>query len=121
MNTNMKILAAMLLYGTTVETVQAHAHLTTAIPEPNGTVSASPAQVNIKYTEDLEAKLSSIKIEDASGVEVDTGNSHLDPKDAKRLTVDLKPLRPGTYKVTWRVTATDTHTTNGTYTFTVTK
>jgi methionine-rich copper-binding protein CopC len=33
--------------------------------------------------------------------------------------VSLKPLRPGTYKVSWRVLSVDTHTTEGTFTFRV--
>ncbi len=97
----------------------AHAHLATATPEPQGTVSAAPAEVTIGFTEDLEGKLSSIRVDDSSGAEVDNGNSHLAPKDPKTMSVGLKPLQPGTYKVTWNATATDTHKTHGTYTFKV--
>jgi methionine-rich copper-binding protein CopC len=35
------------------------------------------------------------------------------------LIVDLKALKPGKYKVAWRVTAIDTHVTSGTFTFDV--
>jgi methionine-rich copper-binding protein CopC len=31
--------------------------------------------------------------------------------------VGLKPLEPGIYKVTWRITSIDTHKTKGSYTF----
>jgi methionine-rich copper-binding protein CopC len=37
----------------------------------------------------------------------------------KRLEVSLKPLQPGTYNVTWRITSTDTHKTKGSYIFKV--
>jgi methionine-rich copper-binding protein CopC len=97
----------------------AHAHLATATPQPNGTVQSAPSQVSIEYTEELEPKLSAIKVEDASGTEVDAGNSQVDAKDTKHMIVGLKPLQPGTYKVIWNATATDTHKTSGTYTFKV--
>ncbi len=97
----------------------AHAHLVTAMPEPQGTVQAAPAEVTMNFTEELEGKLSSIRVEDAKGAEVDTGDSHLAAKDAKTMSVSLNPLQPGTYKVTWNATATDTHKTHGTYTFKV--
>jgi copper resistance protein C len=35
------------------------------------------------------------------------------------LTIGLKPLKPGTYKVVWRVLSVDGHRTNGEYTFAV--
>ena len=97
----------------------AHAHLVTATPEPQGTIQASPAQVTISFTEELEGKLSYIRVEDAGGTEVDTGDSHLAAKDAKTMSVGLKLLQSGSYKVTWNATATDTHKTHGTYQFRV--
>jgi methionine-rich copper-binding protein CopC len=33
--------------------------------------------------------------------------------------VPLKAIRPGTYRVTWRVLSVDTHTTEGSFTFKV--
>ena len=36
------------------------------------------------------------------------------------LQVPLKPLRPGTYRVKWRVLSVDTHVTEGDFTFRVT-
>jgi methionine-rich copper-binding protein CopC len=114
------ILSAALISLALTGQAFAHAQLVTATPQPNGTVAAAPSQVSIEYTEALEPKLSAIKVVDATGAQVDTGDSQVDPKDAKHMTVDLKPLQPGTYKVIWNATATDTHKTNGTYTFKVT-
>jgi methionine-rich copper-binding protein CopC len=39
--------------------------------------------------------------------------------DAKILHVALKPLAAGRYKIAWRVTSVDSHTTNGTFMFRV--
>ncbi len=99
----------------------AHAHLASASPQPDGTLASSPARVSIEYTEELEPRLSSIRVEDPSGRAVDTGDSQVDAHDARHMSVGLKSLEPGVYKVTWTATATDTHKTHGTYTFTVTR
>jgi methionine-rich copper-binding protein CopC len=111
---------ALLLTLTYAGSAFAHAHLTSAVPQPDGTVATAPAIVTINFTEGLEAKLSSIRVDDASGAEVDQGDVHLNPQNNKQLIVGLKPLPPGLYKVTWKATATDTHKTNGSYMFTVT-
>jgi methionine-rich copper-binding protein CopC len=110
---------ALLLTLASAGSAFAHAHLASAAPQPDGTVAASPATITINFTEALEAKLSSIRVDDAGGAEVDNGNVYINPQDNKQLIVGLKPLQPGTYKVTWKVTAIDTHKTNGTYQFTV--
>jgi methionine-rich copper-binding protein CopC len=114
-----KLMLGVLLASVTAGQAFAHAHLVTAVPQPQGTVQAAPAEVSIDFTEGLVTKASSIRVEDAKGMEVDTGDVHADLANKKRLIVGLKPLSPGTYKVIWKATATDTHKTDGTYTFTV--
>ncbi len=97
----------------------AHAFLKSATPAVGATVQAAPTQVAIEYTEGVEAKFSAIQVEDAAGARMETGGVQAPPGDAKRLTVGLKPLKPGAYKVTWHVTAQDAHKTEGSYSFTV--
>ena len=96
----------------------AHAFLKAASPAVGSTVNASPREVAITYTEGVEPLFSTIAVTAASGARVDAGKPHLDGGDA-RLAVALKPLTPGTYRVTWHVTATDTHRTQGSFAFTV--
>jgi methionine-rich copper-binding protein CopC len=98
----------------------AHAFLKSATPPVGSTVQAAPANVVIDYTEGVEPKFSAIEVQDAGGARVDSGDVQTATGNNKRLTVGLKPLRPGSYKVIWHVTSTDTHKTEGTYTFTVT-
>jgi len=97
----------------------AHAELKTAVPPKNGTVRSPPSEVIIDYTESVEPKYSSIEVQDSTGARVDTGDIHGVAGNNKRLIVSLKPLSPGTYKVIWHATSTDTHKTQGTYRFTV--
>jgi len=96
----------------------AHAFLKTASPAVGGTVSQAPSQVMINFTEGVEPRFSTITVQNAQGTRVETGKPHLMGGDT-HLAVDLKPLPPGTYTVVWHATATDTHKTQGTFTFTV--
>jgi methionine-rich copper-binding protein CopC len=97
----------------------AHAHLKGSTPAADATVTTSPAEVAIDFSEEIEPKFSSIAVDDAKGARVDNGDVHSAADNAKRLVVSLKPLKPGTYKVMWRVTSTDTHKTNGSFNFRV--
>lgn len=97
----------------------AHAHLRTALPAPDATVTPAPTQVAIGFTEAVEPTLSSIAVLDPQGAHAETGAAMTAPGDAKQLIVQLKPLQPGRYTVQWRAVAVDTHRTEGTYRFTV--
>jgi methionine-rich copper-binding protein CopC len=97
----------------------AHAHLTGATPPVGSTVGMAPMEIAITYSERLEPRFSTIEVQDASGARVDMGNVHTETGDDKRLVVGLKPLQPGSYKVIWHATSTDTHKTEGSYSFTL--
>lgn len=99
----------------------AHAHLKGSTPAANATMAASPAEVVIDFSEEIEPKFSSIEVDDAKGTRVDKGDVHTAPHNAKRLVVSVTKLEPGTYKVIWHVTSTDTHKTSGSYAFNVAK
>ena len=99
----------------------AHAFLDHAAPAVGSTIHASPAQVNLWFTQALESAFSTAQVSDASGKRVDKGDSQLDRGDATLLTVSVPPLAPGRYRVRWRVLSVDTHVTEGDYTFDVTR
>ncbi len=96
----------------------AHAFLNTASPAVGSTVSQPPSQVLINFTEGVEPRFSSITVRNAQGAQMQTGKPHLEGGDA-HLAVALRPLQPGTYTVIWHATATDTHKTEGKFTFTL--
>ncbi len=96
-----------------------HAFLDHALPAVGAKVAASPAEVKVWFTEEIEPAFSTIEVQDAAGKEVDKKDSHRDDKDHKLLIVSVGVLPAGTYKVTWQVVASDTHKTNGDFTFTV--
>jgi len=98
-----------------ISLAQAHAFLDHASPRVGSTVAA-PDHLELWMTEDLEPAFTKVRVFDAKGQEVDK-------KDAKisgaTMTVSLPKLAPGTYLVKWKAVATDTHTTTGTFNFTV--
>jgi copper(I)-binding protein len=111
------LLAAPLLL-TASSAAFAHAHLRTASPAAGSSVTESPTEVVIAYTEDVEPKFSTIEVTDSAGQRLDSGVPHI-VGDASHLGVGLKRLPPGVYTVVWHATAVDTHKTEGTYKFTV--
>lgn len=96
----------------------AHAFLHSATPAVGSTIRTAPAEVRIDFTEGVEPGFSSISVMDAHGARVDDRMPHLEAGDT-HLAIGLKPLAPGRYTVTWRATATDTHHTQGSFSFTV--
>ncbi|MGH6741091.1 MAG: copper homeostasis periplasmic binding protein CopC [Bradyrhizobium sp.] len=109
------ILAAILLPATSVH---AHARLDHASPAV-GSVGPAPKSVTLWFTESLEPAFSTIEVQNAQGVTVQSGKASVDPANRTQLHVSLKALAPGTYKVIWRVLSVDTHRTQGDFTFSV--
>jgi methionine-rich copper-binding protein CopC len=97
----------------------AHAELENASPAADATLQSTLSEVALGFTEAVEPKFSTIKVQDSEGMRVDNADVSAAPGNAKRLSVSLRPLQPGTYEVLWRVTSTDTHKTNVSYTFKV--
>jgi copper resistance protein C len=97
----------------------AHAFLDHASPAVGSTVPTSPPVLSLWFTQALEPAFSSATVTNASGASVNAGNAAVDAKDPTLLKVPLKKLPPGTYMVKWRVVSVDTHTTNGSFSFTV--
>ncbi len=93
----------------------AHAFLDHALPAVGSTSHGSPPELRLWFTQELEPAFSTVKVVDSSGKQVDKGDASVDAQDRKLLKVSLPPLAPGTYKVMWRVTSVDTHTTSGSF------
>ena len=108
---------ALLVFGSGL--AEAHAYPKSAEPVASSVVKAAPGAVTIAFSEALEPQFSTLTVVDAAGNGVDLGDAAVAPADAKRLSVHLRPLGPGVYKVAWHVTSVDAHKTEGSYSFTV--
>lgn len=111
-------IATVLALAASAGQAYAHARLRTATPAVESTV-APPQEVAISFTEGIEPRFSTIEVKDAAGKRVDKQDAHTAPSDNKLFSVGLPQLAPGPYTVVWRVTAVDTHKTEGTFKFTV--
>ena len=113
MRTRIFVLSLMVL-GLTGSGAHAHAMLASASPPVGGSVGAPPGQVTLSFTQGLEPAFSSVQVTDSKGTRVDTGKAQV---SGSTMSVGLKSLAPGTYKVHWRALSVDTHTTQGSFSF----
>ncbi len=97
----------------------AHAQLRAASPAVGATVTTTPTEIAITFSEGVEPKFSSIEVRDDSGARIDNADPHNGSEGQTKLIVSLLPLRPGVYTVRWQVLSVDTHRTTGSYRFTL--
>jgi copper resistance protein C len=95
---------------------QAHAFLDHASPLVGSTVATAPREVSLWFTQNLEPAFSSVQVTDAHGAHVDQGKAQI---SGNTMRIGLKALGPGTYRVRWHALSVDTHTTEGSFSFTV--
>lgn len=95
---------------------QAHAFLDHASPLVGSTVASAPHEVVLTFTQNLEPAFSSVEVTDASGARVDQGKAQV---SGNTMRVGLKAGKAGAYHVHWRALSVDTHTTQGSFSFTV--
>jgi hypothetical protein len=113
-----RTLTIALTLAASASLAHAHAQLDRANPPVGGTVTAAPRAVTLTFSENVEPAFSSIRVEDASGARVDQGKAQ--SGGARNvLRVGVKPLAAGAYKVIWKTLSTDTHATEGSFSFSV--
>lgn len=98
----------------------AHAFLASSDPAVNAVIPSAPQTVTLRFTEPLEPSYSRADLHDETGTLV-VGVTSTVTADPFTLTVKLPPGLPaGTYAVVWRsLSATDGHTAQGYFPFTV--
>ena len=97
----------------------AHAFLEHADPPVGGTVSQSPKDIRLWFSEPVEPRFSKVTVTAESPPQILTPPVTRDPNDAREIVVSLPVLPAGRYKVSWRVISVDTHETEGAFTFEV--
>jgi len=110
--------ASALAFGFT-GTAFAHAHLKTSTPAAGSTLTASPSEIDLTFSEDVNLKFTGIKVTGADKRDVATGEAMLMDKDTTLMVPVTGTVGPGAYTVAWNALSKDGHKTNGTFTFTV--
>jgi methionine-rich copper-binding protein CopC len=114
-----KIMASLALAAAATGAL-AHAQLQKAIPAVGGTVTASPKEIRLKFSEGLEPRFSGIVLATQAGEAVTIGKAAVDAADNSTFVAPIsQPLKPGIYTVTWHAVSVDTHKTQGSFTFTL--
>jgi len=94
---------------------RAHSHLEASTPKEGSTVSASPASIELKFSEAVQVTALSIQ----KGDEKQQPLGPLPAKPADKISVDAPSLVPGNYTVNYRVVSDDNHIMSGALHFAV--
>jgi methionine-rich copper-binding protein CopC len=113
------LLLALAVSASGAGPAHAHSGLERAEPPAESALPRAPKDVKLHFSEQLEPAYSSVRVEDANGVQVDGRDGHVDRANPRLLRASLKSLEAGVYTVIWRVLSVDSHVTEGQFTFRV--
>lgn len=114
-----RLILALMLLAVATSPARAHAFLDHAVPAVGSTVATAPRQVLLFFTQDLEPAFTGATIAAANGQPIATGSAVFDPQNKNEMVLNLPPLAPGRYKVSWHALSVDTHRTEGSFAFDV--
>lgn len=98
----------------------AHAHLLAADPAEKSTVTASPAAITLRFSEEIELKFSKATVSGPGNAAVKTGEATHGKGGNDILEIPVvDTLSPGAYSIDWQVLSKDGHKVKGHSTFTV--
>lgn len=111
------IFAAILVIGS--NSAYACGVLDKSDPKVGEILTKAPEKVTVWLTVPIDLTKSGIEVRNAEGKLVSTGNSTGDPEAPEAISINLKNLIPGKYKVTWHMAAASCgHISKGTFPFT---
>jgi methionine-rich copper-binding protein CopC len=111
--------AALLTIGI-VGQASSHAHLRSAVPPADSTVTASPSELDLRFSDEIDLAFTGVMVSGPSGKPVATGPARSGTPDASSLTVPISgKLTAGAYVVDWHALSADGHKTQGRYVFSV--
>jgi copper transport protein len=110
-------LAVILYLSLAPVTAWAHANLDRADPPPAAQLDQPPPQLQLFFSEPVDASFSRVQLLNTQRDSVDRGDSHVAPNDPRSLIVSVPDRLPnGVYTVAWRtLSAVDGHTVDGAY------
>lgn len=98
----------------------AHATLQSTLPQRGQKLDTAPKEVVFIFDESVEGAFGALRVFDASGKEVQTGEAFHPDNRGERIAIKLKPgLGDGTYTATYRVVSADGHPISSGFVFTV--
>ena len=113
------VLCGLVLAAASPQWAWAHAFPERAEPEAGAELRVSPPWVRVWFDAAVEPTLSTMRVLNDQGRQVNMEKGQVDPVNPQLLEVRIPPLRPGVYRVFWSVVTQDGHLTHGDYVFTV--
>ncbi len=113
------LFSALMILVVFATQAEAHAFLDHSEPKVGSVTKTAPKEVRLWFTEKLEPSLSKAQVFGSDGKPVNGQKQSSDTGDATVLIVTLPSLKPGKYKVVWKVVSVDTHLTSGDFIFQV--
>ena len=111
-----RTLLAMAVVSLMATPVLAHAFLSHADPGAGASLQQAPKEISLSFTEKLEPTFSGVSVSDAAGHDVESAAPVV---SGNSVTVALKPLAAGSYRVSWHAVSIDSHRTEGSYSFSI--
>jgi methionine-rich copper-binding protein CopC len=112
-------LAALVALVASMSAVLAHAILVASTVADGGTIASTEREIRLTFSEAVEPRFSSFKVEAATGSDAAV-SVVFDDKDRKEVMLILQqPLPAGSYRVRWKVVTADTHQTEGRFVFAI--
>lgn len=113
----LSLLLAVVAIVVGASSASAHATVVTSTPGNGDVLTEAPSEVSIEFSESVTVGAGYLRVLDAGGERVDTGNVKV---DGGTITVSLpNELADGGYVVTYRVVSADSHPVSGAISFAV--
>jgi len=113
-------IAAALCVLAVVTRADAHAFLVKSSPAVGSMVQPNVGELRLEFSEPIELAFSGVEMANSSGASVSLASIGFGDSTHKVLAGKLSMLVPGSYVVKWHVVSTDTHRTEGSFSFRVT-
>jgi copper transport protein len=98
----------------------AHAVLVGSEPERGAALERPPGEVVFRFNEPVEIAFGALRVFDAQGRQVESGDAEHPGGDARAVAVDVpRDLPDGSYTATYRVVSADAHPVSGGFVFSV--
>jgi methionine-rich copper-binding protein CopC len=111
-------LVSVLALGLSASMSYGHAVLVKSVPDDGGILTQDDRELRLTFSEALEPRFSTFKIEAADGDDSTVSISFDD--DHRRVVLRLdRMLRAGNYRLRWKLVATDMHKMEGSLSFSV--
>jgi len=95
----------------------AHSKLESSTPAADAKITESVKEVNLSFNENIDENLSTLKVKNAQGEEVEV--SEIKVNQNTMAGTLAAPLPSGSYTVEWKIVGGDGHPVDGTYAFEV--